>query len=1266
MKKRKYYFQLIFTPIKGIRALTKIFSARKTQKIMSNLLILSILMIWCNAYANPVADNTIQDKKEVMKKAFRVNVPFIANEGQIHKDASFYVKTFGGTLYVTEKGEMIYSLPKKSKISAAGSENVGTDKPRIDTWVLKESLVGSHPLTPEGVDRADTEISYFRGKDPAKWRSHIPTYNRLSLGRIYNGITLSLKAYGKNVEKIFTVLPGGKVGDIRVKIDGTEAITVAQKGDLEVQTGLGLVRFSAPLAYQVIDGTQRSVMAAYDVKGNTYGFRVAEYDRRYPLIIDPLLASTFIGGTSSDWANAAVLDSSNNVYITGYTESSDFPTPAGAYSGTLIDYGYDVFVAKLSSDFTSLQAATYIGGSGQNEYVGSIALDSGNNVYIAGTTDSDDPDDFPTTLGAYDRTHNGWRDVFVCKFSNNLSSLEASTLMGGSGHDHAYSIAIDGSDKIYISGYTGSSEFPTSTGAYDRDHNGGADVFVARLSNGLSSLEASTFFGGSANDHGFAIAADGSSNVWVSGWTNSSNLSVTTGVYDETFNGGDADVFIACFSSSLSDLEAATYLGGSGEEKANDIKVAPSGAIYVAGYTESTDFPTTSGAYDETHNGSKDVFVSKLTSDLTTLNASTYLGGNAGTADDEAHELAIDPSGNVYLAGETTSQDFPTTAGAYDTIFNEGSTGSDAFVAKLNSDLTLLQRSTFLGGLAFDESVAVSLDGAGNVYVVGTTIDEDFPVTDGAYDETWNDWYDVFVSKLDADLSSGATPPAVISTTPAADATDVADDTSIYAEFTTAMDPATITTSTFLVNDGTEDIAGLVSYEGVTARFTPAAHLDYSHTYTARITTDVTDLAGTPMADEHIWTFQTVVLGNNPPDKPTLVSPADGATNISLTPALQTGDFTDPDSGNTHLQTRWQISKLLDFSALALDVTCTGHLTTLTVPASLLEAGTTYYWRAMFFDNLESGSEWSEPYLFTTVTNSNDTDPENGIPDDQEVDNTVDLDDDGDADINQSDIRCVDTATGDGQIGIKGGSNVSSIECLTAVDPETISDTTNKPDSLPLGLVTFNVHVDSPGDTAEVTVYLSAAAASGAGWYKYDSINGWQDYSAHAAYSTDRRSVTLALKDGDYGDADGTANGIIVDPGGPVYSSSASTTTGDDDDKWYNCFIATAAYGSLVDSPVVVLSDFRDRFLLNNPVGRVFVRLYYTCSLPVADFIARHDAFRTVVRVGLTPMVGIRYVALHTTTVQKIMLILLAFGLLLAAVATVRAFRKRKSLILQG
>jgi hypothetical protein len=344
----------------------------------------------------------------------------------------------------------------------------------------------------------------------------------------------------------------------------------------------------------------------------------------------------------------------------------------------------------------------------------------------------------------------------------------------------------------------------------------------------------------------------------------------------------------------------------------------------------------------------------------------------------------------------------------------------------------------------------------------------------------------------------------------------------------------------------------------ITARYTFA-----NVTRTAQKTVTIADISGS----------------NRPPQQPIIISPYHGEADVSLTPELSTGQFYDPD-GDAHGRTRWQISSRPgDFSEgfLVLGVDTDFYLTSLIVPRSVLDEETTYYWRVRFYDSKNSGSEWSDICSFRTLFSGHDVDPRNGIPDDQEVDGTLDLDHHGTADINQGDIKCVNTVVGDQQIGVKAGQNVVSIVSLKSIDPESLPGTSERPDEMPFGAISFKLSVANPGDSAEVTIYLSEPTPSGAQWYKYDSINGWQADALRilSVFSDDRRSVTLLLEDGDYGDADGVRNGIIVDPGaiGLSYSSSGprSSSEGEDADSaggsgggGGGCFISTTA--SVIDT----------------------------------------------------------------------------------------------------
>lgn len=292
-------------------------------------------------------------------------------------------------------------------------------------------------------------------------------------------------------------------------------------------------------------------------------------------------------------------------------------------------------------------------------------------------------------------------------------------------------------------------------------------------------------------------------------------------------------------------------------------------------------------------------------------------------------------------------------------------------------------------------------------------------------------------------------------------------------------------------------------------------------------------------------------------EKPILSAPSNGLSGVPLCPQLQTGAYSDLYDDTPQGETEWEVSDDSSFSTCVFSSRTSIYLTSLSMPAMVLDTNNTYYWRVKFYDNADMESEWSDTFSFTTLTQSDEDTNLNGIPDDREVDPALDLDGDGTPDISQDDIKCVNTAGGDLAVGIKGLSGGASIQSVTSMDQGQISDDLNRPSSLSFGLIGFKVKVAKAGDTASVRLFFSSPLPARERWYKYSTQNGWQDYSAHAVFSADRKSLTLELRDGGHGDGDGAANGVILDPSGPgeAPSSPGASNSGT------GCFIAVLTDG---------------------------------------------------------------------------------------------------------
>ena len=333
--------------------------------------------------------------------------------------------------------------------------------------------------------------------------------------------------------------------------------------------------------------------------------------------LSTLTGSTFLGGAKSDYNSSLAVNNNNPasilIYVAEQLLSSDFPTVSGGYDVTYNGNlpTWNGFVLRLNSDLTQLTASTFLGDRDL-----SLGIDNTGSVYVAGDTFY--YSSFPSISGGYDEIKNGNHDIFVSRLNSDLTNLEKSTFLGGSNAEFDPFLVIDNSGTIYVTGVTESFNFPSVSGAYDETWNGGRDIFVSRLNSDLSSLERSTFIGSSPGEYYFSLAVDHENRVFVSGTTWSQDFPVTSGGYDQAWN-GTTDIFISLLSSDLKSLTESTFLGGSKFEDNPSLALGKSGSVYVVGTTTSSDFPTVAGGYDETHNGSQDVFVSLLSSDLSSV-----------------------------------------------------------------------------------------------------------------------------------------------------------------------------------------------------------------------------------------------------------------------------------------------------------------------------------------------------------------------------------------------------------------------------------------------------------------------------------------------------------------------------------------------------------------------------------------------------------------------------------------------------------------------
>ncbi|MDW8394192.1 MAG: PKD domain-containing protein [Chitinophagales bacterium] len=618
--------------------------------------------------------------------------------------------------------------------------------------------------------------NYFRGNDPSRWATRVHEFDQVFYQDLYEGIDLRVYASGSHLKYDFIVRPGADAGRLRIRYEGIQGLTV-QNGMLYIHTSIGSFIEQKPYVYQIINGRQQTVNCRFSVSGQELTFRLGSYNRSVPLIIDPtLIFASYTGSTADNFGFTATYDAVGAMYLGGLVHSAGYPVTLGAvqinYGGgnntTGNAYACDFGIMKLSAMGNALLWATYLGGS-NNETPHSLVADASGNLIIYGRTWSNN---FPVTAGAYDNSYNGNGDITVSKISSDGTQLLGSTYVGGTGTDGVNhdatpqvkgnlkvnygddargEVMLDATGNIYVASCTHSSNFPTTTGAFQTSLAGGQDGVVFKLAPDCSLLLWSTYLGGSADDACYSLALR-DNEVYAAGGTMSSNFPTTAGALNATFQGGSMDGFVAYLNGSGSVLTAATFLGTTGNDQVYFVKLDKNFNVYVYGQTDGS-YPVVNAAYANPNSGQ---FIHKLDGSLSSTVYSSVFGNGNGKPNISPTAFSVDTCENVYVSGwggsvfsgwtwfSTNMLNMPLTPDALQATTD----GNDFYLAVFRKNFSQLAYATYYGGFGGPDVATEHVDGGtsrfdpnGIIYqaiCAGCGGNSLTPTTPGAWSETNN------------------------------------------------------------------------------------------------------------------------------------------------------------------------------------------------------------------------------------------------------------------------------------------------------------------------------------------------------------------------------------------------------------------------------------------------------------------------------------------------------------------------------------------------
>ena len=872
---------------------------------------------------------------QVQAATAKLPLRFEENMGQVKgaeaRDVRYVSRGSAYSLFLTSK-EAVLVMRQHAKDAAGNTSPV----------VMRMRLSGANQVPAiSGQGELPGKSNYLIGKSPSEWRTGVANFSRVAEKGVYPGIDLVYHGNQGQLEYDFDVAPQADPKSIRIAFEGSGNLQLNASGDLVVKVADGELLFRQPVAYQVWDnGLTKSIPVHYRLHGkNQVTFSLASYDRRQPLVIDPILSySTYVGGSNIDTANSIAIAPDGTAFIAGGTFSANFPTahPLQPNVGGPNDFPQDAIVAKLSADGSTLLYSTYLGGTGPDVANG-IAVDAFGFAYVVGTTTSPN---FPVTAGAFDpacggddecgatynlqaaRVSNG----FVTKLNIEGSGLVYSSFLGGYENDQALAIALDGNSNAYVTGQTGPEAvinvitppvvppptFPITANAFQPALGGFTDAYVTRISATGASLIYSSYLGGNAEDIGLGIVADSSGDAYVTGLTYSTNFPLSATPLQGT-NEGAGDAFLTEINTNLAgapSLAYSTYFGGSGLDQGNGLALDSSGNVYITGVTTSLNgtmgFTRPAGALqaqcdlDAVSVCEGDAFVLKTKPASTTPVYFTYLGGSLA---DAGAAIAIDTAGDAYVTGSTVSGDFPIEGAVFQP--NYGGGNADAFVTELNPAGSALVFSTFLGGSNTDTGVGIAVDLAGDAFVTGQTCSLDFPLSNPAQ-LTPGGNCDAFVSKVIASGGVALSPAGLIFPNTLLSTTSAVKTITLNNGGNTALNVTSITITGDDPNDFAQTNTCLPSVPAlsqctISVTFSPLA----AGTRSAQITvidgtgTQVADLTGTG-GSTPIVTFAPTSLDfgtqsvgvASPPQTITITNT--GTAALTITSATASGDFAVP------------------------------------------------------------------------------------------------------------------------------------------------------------------------------------------------------------------------------------------------------------------------------------------------------------------------------------------------------------------------------------